>query len=164
MICSENFFEFLEEVETIDDQYTDELWFEDIDQKVFFFKHKLHNCVREVETQDKSKRSFKSNSKSSSKSSSSKSSRKVINKRYGSCWEGESCWTYGRSFIHTKRKEAQLQAETLKVEQELAKSQTRVRVPDSENKLDQRKTLIPLGTEKGKEVLLKEKLQNYIVK
>ena len=68
MICSENFFEFLEEVETIDDQYTDELWFEDIEQKVFFFKHKLHNCVREVETQDKSKRSFKSNSKSSSKS------------------------------------------------------------------------------------------------
>ena len=53
MICSENFFEFLEEVETIDDQYTDELWFEDIDQKVFFFKHKLYSCLREVETQDK---------------------------------------------------------------------------------------------------------------
>ena len=85
MICSENFFEFLEEVETIDDQYSDELWFEDIDQKVFFFKYKLYNFLREVETQDKSKRSFKSNSKSSSKSSSSKSSRKVINKRYGSC-------------------------------------------------------------------------------
>ena len=41
--------ELHEELENIDDQYTDELWFEDIDQKVFSFKHKVHNWLREVE-------------------------------------------------------------------------------------------------------------------
>ena len=63
-----------------------------------------------------------------------------------------------------KKERSTTASRNIKVEQELAKSQTRVRVPDSENKLDERKTLIPLGTEKGNEVLLKEKLQNYIVK
>ena len=42
-------FEIYEELENVDDQYTDELWFEDIDQKVFFFYHKVHNWPREVE-------------------------------------------------------------------------------------------------------------------
>ena len=41
--------EIHEELETIDEQYTDELWFEDIGQKVFFFKLKVHNCLRKVE-------------------------------------------------------------------------------------------------------------------
>ena len=31
--------EIHEELENIDDQYTEELWFEDIDQKVFSFQH-----------------------------------------------------------------------------------------------------------------------------
>ena len=52
--------EIHEELENIDDQYTEELWFEDIDQKVFSFKHKVHNWLREVEKQDKSGRSSKS--------------------------------------------------------------------------------------------------------
>ena len=55
------------------------------------------------------------------------------------------------SFIQ-KRREAQLQAEALKVEQELAKAQTRVRVLDKENKVDQSKAVISLGTESGKKV------------
>ena len=38
-----------EEVENIDGQYTDELWFGDIDQKIFFLKHKVHNWLKEVE-------------------------------------------------------------------------------------------------------------------
>ena len=42
-----------EELENIDDQYTDKLWFEDIDLKLFSFKHKVHNWLREVEKQDK---------------------------------------------------------------------------------------------------------------
>ena len=45
-----------EKLENIDDQYTDKLWFEDIDQKVFFFKQKVHNWLREVEKWDKSGR------------------------------------------------------------------------------------------------------------
>ena len=55
------------------------------------------------------------------------------------------------SFIQ-KRREAELQAEALKVEQELAKAQTRVRVLDKENKVDQSKAVISLGTESGKKV------------
>ena len=49
--------ETYEESESIGDQYTNELWFEDIDQKVFSFTCKVHNRLSEVEKQDKSKRS-----------------------------------------------------------------------------------------------------------
>ena len=31
-----------EELDSIDDQYIDELWFEDIDQKLFSFMRKIH--------------------------------------------------------------------------------------------------------------------------
>ena len=34
--------EIHEELDNIDDQYTDELWFEDIDQKLFSFMCKVH--------------------------------------------------------------------------------------------------------------------------
>ena len=34
--------EIHEELENIDEQYTDELWFEDIDQKLFSFMCKVH--------------------------------------------------------------------------------------------------------------------------
>ena len=53
------------------------------------------------------------------------------------------------SFIQ-KRREEELQTEALKVEQELAKAQTRVRVLDKENKVDQSKAVTSSGTEKGK--------------
>ena len=52
--------EIHEELENIHNQYTDELWFEDIDQKVSFFRLKVHNWLREVEKQDKSRRLSKS--------------------------------------------------------------------------------------------------------
>ena len=45
-----------------------------------------------------------------------------------------------------KRREAELQAEALKVEQELAKAQARVRVLDKEHKLGQSKAVISAGT------------------
>ena len=45
------------------------------------------------------------------------------------------------SFIQ-KRREAELQAEALKVEQELAKAQARVRFLDKENKVDQNEAVI----------------------
>ena len=48
--------EIQEELENIDDQYTDELWLENIDQKVFSFEHKVHNWQREGEKEDKSGR------------------------------------------------------------------------------------------------------------
>ena len=65
------------------------------------------------------------------------------------------------SFIQKKR-EAELQTEALKVEQELAKVQTRVRVLDKENKADQSKAVTSSGAEKGKEVWLKEELHKNV--
>ena len=69
-----------EELENVDDQYTDKLWFEDFDQKDFSFKHKVHNCLKEVEKLDKSGKSSKNSSKSSSKCSSSRSSKRSSTK------------------------------------------------------------------------------------
>ena len=46
--------EIYEELENIDDQYTDELWFEYVDQKDFSFNFKVHDWLREVEKQEKS--------------------------------------------------------------------------------------------------------------
>ena len=36
-----------QEMIELDDNYTEELWFTDIDEKVFSFKHKIHNWLRE---------------------------------------------------------------------------------------------------------------------
>ena len=57
------------------------------------------------------------------------------------------------SFIQ-KRREAELQAEALKAEQELAKAQARVRVLDKENKVDQSKAVISSRSERAKKVWL----------
>ena len=65
------------------------------------------------------------------------------------------------SFIQ-KRREAELQAEALKVEQELAKAQARVRVLDKENKVDQSKAVISSRSERAKKVWLKEEMQKHI--
>ena len=61
-----------------------------------------------------------------------------------------------------KRRETELKTEALKVEQELAKAQARVRVLDKENKVDQSKAVISSGTETGKKVWLKEELYKNI--
>ena len=47
-----------QEMIELDDNYTEELWFTDIDEKVFSFKHKIHNWQREGdETQGIEKKS-----------------------------------------------------------------------------------------------------------
>ena len=150
--------EIQEELKNIDDQYTDELLFEDIDQKVFSFKREVHNWLRQVEKQDKSGRSSKSISKSSSKSSSSRSSTKerAVNKKL------KVAELMAETSFIQKRRETELQAEALKVEQELAKAQAIVRVLDKENKVDESKTVISSGTERGKNVWLEEELHKNI--
>ena len=66
------------------------------------------------------------------------------------------------SFIQ-KRREAELQEETLKEEQELAKAQARMRILDKENKIDHSKSIILSGTERGKKMWLKEELHKNIL-
>ena len=39
--------EIHEEQEEIDEEYDDEIWFHDMDQKIFSFKHKVHNWLKE---------------------------------------------------------------------------------------------------------------------
>ena len=46
--------EFHEELENNNEPYTDELWFEDINHKVFSFKRNISNSLKEVERQNKS--------------------------------------------------------------------------------------------------------------
>ena len=65
------------------------------------------------------------------------------------------------SFIQ-KRRETELQAEVLKVEQELAKAKERATVLCKENKVDQNKAVISSGTESEKKVFLKEDLHKNI--
>ena len=123
--------EIHEELESID-----ELWFEDIDQKVFSFKRKVHNWLRELEKQDKSGRSSKSRSKSNSKSSSPKSSKRLSAKEIAFAEKLKVDELIAEASFIQKRREAELQAEALKVEQEPAKAQARVRDLGKENKVD----------------------------
>ena len=62
-----------EEREEIDEGYDDEIWFDELDQKIISFNHKVHNWLKEGEKIRKSDQvsrcSAKSNSKYSSKSS-----------------------------------------------------------------------------------------------
>ena len=56
----------------LDDNYTEDMWFSDIDDKVFAFKHRIHNWLKEGEVLLKFERKSKYSGKSS-KSSGSKS-------------------------------------------------------------------------------------------
>ena len=63
-----------QEMIELDDNYTEGLWFTDIDEKVFSFKHKVHNWLREgyeMQRIEKKSCSRSTSSKSSSRSSSS---------------------------------------------------------------------------------------------
>ena len=70
-----------QEMIELDDNYTEGLWFIDIDEKVFSFKHKVHNWLREgyemqrIEKKSRSSCSTSTSSKSSFRSSSFKSSK-----------------------------------------------------------------------------------------
>ena len=39
-----------EELEEIDEEYDDKIWFDDMDQKIFSFKHKVYNWLKEGES------------------------------------------------------------------------------------------------------------------
>ena len=59
------------EFEQIDKKYTGHTWFDDIDQKVFSFKHKVHNWLKEGEKEHKINHSSRSSTRSSSSKSKS---------------------------------------------------------------------------------------------
>ena len=57
-----------------DEKLADEEWFEEVDECVFTFRHKVCNCLKEAETEQSAKKSY---SKKGSKSTSSGSGRKT---------------------------------------------------------------------------------------
>ena len=85
-----------QEMIELDDNYTEDMWFSDIDDKIFAFKHRIHNWLKErkvlLKFERKSKssgkslkssgsKSFKSNSTSSSGSSNLSAREKAIQEK-----------------------------------------------------------------------------------
>ena len=70
-----------QEMIKLDDDYTEQLWFTDIDEKVFSFKNKFHNWLGGDEMQRKDEKLRSSCSRSSFKSSSTLSSSKSEKRR-----------------------------------------------------------------------------------
>ena len=127
-----------QEMIELDDNYTEELWFTDIDEKVFSFKHKIHNSLREgdemqrTEKKSRSSCSRSTSSKTSSRSSSSKSSR-LSNKERAIEEKVRLADLQAEATFMQKKRYAELQAESLRIEEEMAKAQARVKVYEEEN-------------------------------
>ena len=137
-----------QEMTELDDDYTEELWFTDIDEKVFSFKHKVHNWLREgdeiqrIEKKSRSSCSRSTNSKSSSRSSSSKSSKLSTKERVIEEKVRLADLQAEEATFMQKKRYAELQAESLRIEEEMAKAQARVKIYEEEN-IDQK---VPLKT------------------
>ena len=136
-----------QEMIELDDKYTEELWFTDIDKKMFSFKRKVHNWLREgdeiqrIEKKSRSLCSRSTSSKSSSRSSSSKSwklstKERVIEEKV------RLADLQAEATIKQKKRHAELQAESLRIEEEMAKALARVKIYEEEN-IDQK---VPLKT------------------
>ena len=82
--------EIHEEQEGIDEEYDDEIWFDDMDQKIFSFKHKVHNWLKEGEKLRKSDQVLRCTSKSSSKHSSKSSAKSSSSSKSRSFTKGKS--------------------------------------------------------------------------
>ena len=136
-----------QEMIELDDDYTEELWFTDIDEKVLSFKHKVHNWLREgdeiqrIEKKSRSSSSRSTSSKSSSRSSSSKSS-KLSTKERAIEENVRLADLQAEATFMQKKRHAELQAELLRIEEEMAKAQARVKIYEEEN-IDQK---VPLKT------------------
>ena len=136
-----------QEMIELDDNYTEELWFTDIDEKVFSFKHKIHNWLREgdemqrTEKKSRSSCSRSTGSKSASRSSSSKSSR-LSNKERAIEEKVQLADLQAEATFMQKKRYAELEAESLRIEEEMAKARARVMIYEGEN-IDQK---VPLKT------------------
>ena len=120
--------EIHEEQEGIDEEYDDEIWFDDMNQKIFSFKHKVHNWLKEGEKLRKSDQVSRCSSKSSSKYSSKFSPKSSSSSKSRSSTKAEATeeklkvaeLMMEASFIK-KKIDAEYQTRSLMVEEELAK-------------------------------------------
>ena len=128
--------EINDEMTKIDVNYSEDLWFAKTDEKVFSFKHKIHNCLREGKNGAKRERGLKSSGsrlKSSglSRSTGSRSSRMPSKEKAMQEKLREAELRVEASFMKEKR-EAELQAESLRLEEEMVKAEARVKIYEQE--------------------------------
>ena len=134
-----------QEMIELDDKYTEELWFTDTDEKVFSSKYKVHNWLREgdeiqrIKKKSRSSCSRSTSSKSSSRSSSSKSS-KLPTKQRAIEEKVRIADLQKEATFMQKKRYPELQAESLRIEKQMAKTQARVKIYEEEN-IDQKVTL-----------------------
>ena len=70
-----------EEFEQIGKDYADDIWFDDIDQKVFSFKYKVHNWMKEEEKVHNRDHTSRSSTRSSSSKSKSSTPEKAVQEK-----------------------------------------------------------------------------------
>ena len=70
-----------EEFEKIEKEYTDDIWFGDTDQKLFSFKHKVHNWLKKEDKEHKREHSSRSSARSSFSKSSSSTREKAVEEK-----------------------------------------------------------------------------------
>ena len=136
-----------EEFEQIDKEYTDNIWFDDIDQKVFSFKHKVQNWLKEEEKKHKRDHSSRSSTRSSFSKSKSSTREKAVEEKL------RVAELIAKASFMKKKGDAEYQAEALRIEEELAKARARAKVYDDMEGID-------LGIGNDTEVFLPKKFED----
>ena len=77
-----------------DEKYDDEIWFDDMNQKILSFKHKVHKWLKEAEKSRKSDEVSRCSSKASPKQTSES------NAESNSSLESGRCRTYDLNFLY----------------------------------------------------------------
>ena len=139
----------LSEVEKVDE----EDWFEEVDERVFAFKHKVHHWLKQVELEhengsrsssksSKSKKSSASRSSGKTKSSSSRSSKDRAMEEKAKLAE-----LMAEAEFLERRQQAENEAQKLKIEEKLAKAKAKSQVFE-----DMQDSLLLKSGETAKEV------------
>ena len=132
----------------------DDEWFDDFDNQVCTFKRKVHNWLKDVEERrskgsSKSSRSIKSkSSKCSSKSSKSRSSKSSHEREVED--KVKMAELMAEAEFLEQRQLLQNQAETLKVQQELAKAKARVAAYGQSNLIEDNDTELRINQNQQK--------------
>ena len=120
----------LSEVEKVDD----EDWFEEVDERVFAFKHKVHHWFKQVELEHKNGSRSSSKSSKSKKSSASRSSGKTKSSSSRSSKDrameekAKLVELMAEAEFIERRQQAENEAQKLKIEEKLAKAKARSQV------------------------------------
>ena len=121
-----------EEFEQIEKEYTDDIWFDDIDQKVFSFTHKVHNWLKEEKKEHKRDHSSRSSTRSSYSKSKSSTREKAVEEKL------RVAELIAESSFMKKKRDAEYRAEAIKMEEELAKARARAKVYNDMEGIDLR--------------------------